>query len=53
MRKWFISRIDAAHLTATDLLDELNSIEADKRAKYTVQTVLYVDGQYQILYTKE
>ena len=47
--EWYISRIN----DVSKLQDELNAIENDKRAKYTVREVLYIDGQYQILYTKE
>jgi len=57
MREWFISRIATSKYASreeslsTKLLEELNEIEADPN--YTVQQVLYVDGQYQIFYTKD
>ena len=47
MRKWFVSRVNSVY----ELQEELNSFEGDK--EYKVQQVLYVDGQYQILYTRE
>lgn len=47
MREWFVSRVNSVH----ELQEELNSFEGDK--EYKVQQVLYVDGQYQILYTRE
>ena len=48
MREWFVDRVSG---DVYDLQKELNSFEGDK--KYKVQQVLYVDGQYQILYTRE
>ena len=47
MRKWYISRCKDVY----QLQEELNSFEGD--TEYTVQQVLYVDGQYEILYTAE
>ena len=48
MREWYIDRVNG---DVYELQQELNSFEGDER--YKVQQVLYVDGQYQILYTKE
>ena len=53
MKEWFCSSIRADDESMRGVLDELNDIEADTRAKYTVQQIVYVNGCYKIFYTKE
>ena len=49
MKKWFCSRINQFEDVVVNVLDECEAIEKDG---YKVEQIVYVDGQYQIFYSR-